>query len=71
MCFAEVGLLAPMFKKKTKKKKKQLQNQLKSKPKLPRSKNKVHIATLNMRTLNGIGQLPVLIVSAAEYNINM
>ena len=59
----EVGALAPVFKKSA--------AELKPKQKLLKCKSTVHIATLNMRILNKIGQLAELTVSAAEYNIDI
>ena len=61
---AEVRSLAPVLKKSA--------TVLKLKPKLKllRCKNTVHIATLNNRTLNRIGQLPELTASATEHNID-
>ena len=62
---AEVGTLALVFEKSA--------TELKPKPKqkLFRCKSTVHIATLNIRTLNRIGQLPELRASAAEHNIDI
>ena len=58
---AEVGALAPVLEK----------SATELKLKLLKCKCTVHIATLNARTLNRIGQLPELTVSVAEHNIDI
>ena len=58
---AEVGALGPVFQKSAR--------ELKQKQKW--LKCTVHIAILNIRTLNRIGQLPELTASAAEHNIDI
>ena len=62
---AAVGALAPVFEK--------LAIELKHIPKqkLLRCKSTIHIATLNIRTLNRIGQLPELTATVAEHNIDI
>ena len=54
---AEVGILAPVFEK----------SDTEPKPNLFRCKS-ISIATLNIRTLNTIDQLPKFTASAAKYN---
>ena len=61
----KVGALTSVFEKSAR--------ELKPKPKqkLLRCKSTVHIVTLNVRTLNRIGQLPELTASVAEYNVDI
>ena len=61
-CSAEIGSLAPMFEKSA--------TELKLKQKLLRYKRIVLIVTLNVRTLNRIGQLSELTESVTEHNID-
>ena len=60
---AEVGALAPVFKKSA--------TDLKLKQKLLKSKCTIQITTFNIRTLNRIGQLPELTASAIDHNIDI
>ena len=59
---AEVGALASVFEKSA--------TELKQ-SKLLKCKQTLQIATFNVRTLNRIGQLPELIVSAEEHKIDI
>ena len=59
----EVGALTSMFKKSA--------TELKLKQKLVKCKCTMQTATFNVRTLNRIGQLPELTVSAIDHNIDI
>ena len=60
---AEVGALTSVFEKSA--------TELKLKQKLLKCKQTIHIAIFNVRTLNRIGQLPVLTASAVEHKIDI
>ena len=60
---AEVGALAPVFKKSA--------TELKLKQKLLKCKSTIQIAIFNVRTLNRIGQLPTLTASAIDHYIDI
>ena len=60
---AEVGALARVFEKSA--------TELKLKQNLLKCKRTIQIATFNIRTLNRIGQLPELTVSAIDHNIDI
>ena len=60
---AEVGALAQVFENSI--------TELTPKQKLLRCKSTVHIVTLNIRTLNRIGQLLELTASMAEHNTDI
>ena len=62
-CPAEAGTLASLFEKSA--------TELKLKQKLLKCKRTIQIATFNIRTLNRIGQLPVLTASAIDHNIDI
>ena len=60
---AEVGTLAPVFEKSA--------IELKLKQKLLKCEHTIQIVTLNVRTLNRIGQLPELTPSVIDHNIGI
>ena len=62
VCPTEAGALIPVFKKSA--------IELKLKQKLLKCKCTIQIATLNVRTLNRIGQLPEMTASAIDHNID-
>ena len=59
-CPAKVGVLVSVFEKSA--------TELNLKQKLQKSKHTIQIATFNVRTLNRIGQLPLLTASAIDHN---